>query len=392
MHLHDSESLSLSPRRPMRPIGAPGDGSAWVAQLPTFHSRAALHQQAHWAAYLDRVYGIRAIQWPLNLSALGFFHGDVPMPAAVKEALPSLGRRTRGASNRSLQGEPAAKEALLGVRRSRRGIVSGRRWREPYRLYHPPYAVEATSTVFVYDDARAIPSHTKAEVFHCAETTRQTGFWMYAARGSGVWFDVGRTFSARNRCALWAALSVPLKLTLRGPRCVAFNRAWRNLSAADVPAGAGDSPFVNANAATTFAALNLPSRCPGFWCGSVGEMMHQQHMFTEAAMEVLMRRGYDSLQLTHTEEHGIFKFEIVDLRQHFRRDPNVATVWDASAHRLVSAVDEAPRACPHERASHFFSGGWAGLSSCHCNASRACINCASRAGKHKQAARAPSAR
>ena len=46
------------------------------------------------------------------------------------------------------------------------------------------------------------------------------------------------------------------------------------------------------------------------------------------------------MQLTHSQEHGIFKLEIIDLRQHARRDGGVGT----NANR----ADIGHRVCPGE--------------------------------------------
>ena len=81
-------------------------------------------------------------------------------------------------------------------------------------------------------------NRSKVEVYHCADKMTSE-FWMYEARGSGIFYDVGHTFVVRDAMHL--------------------------------------------------RALNL----------------------THGALRLL---GYESVQFTHTYEHGLYKFELLDLR------------------------------------------------------------------------------
>jgi hypothetical protein len=38
--------------------------------------------------------------------------------------------------------------------------------------------------------------------------------------------------------------------------------------------------------------------------------MHQSFKLRQLAIRTLVRLGFDSIQLTHTQEHGIFKYEV----------------------------------------------------------------------------------
>ena len=81
---------------------------------------------------------------------------------------------------------------------------------------------------------------------------------------------------------------------------------------------------------------------------------------TYDTFKTLRKEGYDSVQFPHTNEHNMWKFEIVDLRP-----------LDDTHQR-----DAGTKACPTaEAAAHFFSG-WAGTLPCACQEdSRACLNC-----------------
>ena len=126
-----------------------------------------------------------------------------------------------------------------------------------------------------------------------------------------------------------------------------------------------------------------------------------QHKITEVALRHLVQLGFDSVQLTHTcalcararspcilltgtlnnydylsarahprgsEEHAIYKYEIVDLRQH-------------------TLAPKADRACPArnspniggESVHQFFYRGWEGQLPCICNEQKqgraGCIAC-----------------
>jgi hypothetical protein len=80
-------------------------------------------------------------------------------------------------------------------------------------------------------------------------------------------------------------------------------------------------------------------------------------------------------KLTHSEEHGMFKFEIIDLRQHFS--------YKEVAQRLklpwLEPLDVA-RPCPHPRVlREAFSRGWGGVRPCRrCDGTRivpGCLDC-----------------
>lgn len=321
--------------------------STW--SRPIFRSHAELQRDPHWARYLASVYHERVPDsaWPLDLSSFSFFYGDA-VPAATRQLLmvPLLGRSPQKGSPAVSEREPPAEETLRRAH-ARRSRSAG----DLFRMYHAPFSHAAMSTLWVYRYSRAgdylgsnsTPKHGGlVEVAHCVEATNQSQFWMYHAPGSGVWFDPGRTFVVRNRCELWSALNLTARISLRGPgaRCAIVAASWRVRPPSSLVA---------------FAHVRLEA-CPGFWCGSSRELQHQQHLLTEQALRTLAGRGYESLQLTHTEEHAIYKFELVDLRQMFQRRRR--------------ANSESPRSCPNARGRGAFFAGWRGERPCHCDDER----------------------
>ena len=117
-------------------------------------------------------------------------------------------------------------------------------------------------------------------------------------------------------------------------------------------------------------------------------------LLTEAALRELVRRGYESVQLSHTEEHAIHKFEIFDLRQHVM--PPSAAAGSSGAATTKGLLR--PHSCPRgaKSAQHYYQG-WGGAVPCGCNASarilagqpRACIRCSPETReKHLRAAAA----
>ncbi len=285
---------------------------AWQAQLPALASRE--DAPSHWLRYLDRVYGLDTLEWPLDLAQLSFFYPEVRLPARLRDLVPLLGR-----SDASVNYSISAGEVMTPPGKRRRGI-SGRDYLDVYHLYHPPFPEGAVSTIWIYPyagrvinlkdsaddiDANIVPvrAHAKAEVHHCSDGTDAPGYTMYRSHGSGVFFDVGRTYVARNRCELWSALKLPAVLPSASdaalaaaarmsigsrPRCRLVDTlgAWANLSASG-----GEQ--------RTFGDLRR-AHCPGFACegafGAPRDVWQQRQLLTEMAVRVLVRRGYDSVR------------------------------------------------------------------------------------------------
>ena len=104
--------------------------------------------------------------------------------------------------------------------------------------------------------------------------------------------------------------------------------------------------------------------------------MHMQHLLTEQAVRRALDLGYHSLQLTHTEEHGIYKYEVVDLRQHQPSIRPQRPTKELKAARVKNrngvhqGVLPPARACPCERGRQAFFGGWQADQPCRCDSRR----------------------
>ena len=111
---------------------------------------------------------------------------------------------------------------------------------------------------------------------------------------------------------------------------------------------------------------------------------------TRATLAAALAEGYDSVQLTHTQEHGIFKYEIIDVRPHRR----VLSCFDKSthdhkkdtrAHNNASspcnhANDWNASSCPMPAYASTFRSGWQGSRPCRCTATTLarCLHCDGR--------------
>ena len=63
-----------------------------------------------------------------------------------------------------------------------------------------------------------------------------------------------------------------------------------------------------------------------------------RYRMTRKALAKLVTMGYDSVQFPRTEEHGILKFEIIDLRPHRFETPPTLSLVAASPHRHLVSV------------------------------------------------------
>ena len=172
------------------------------------------------------------------------------------------------------------------------------------------------------------PSNSRVEVYHCSENGRLYDYWLYLAVGSGIYFDLGRTVAFPNAFVMARALNVSTAAT---PWCRKIDRA------------------------------------PGFYCNSARQLAATWNLLFHKTIDVLIKRGYDSVQLTRSEEHAIFKYEILDLRR-----PR------ATRNARPNGKD-APlaHACPQGVAAAHYYRGLGGTLPCVCNesVSTGCLNC-----------------
>jgi hypothetical protein len=219
--------------------------------LPVFSDVAALHARPEWLSYLSGVYGEGSLRFPLDVRAFNFFYRrDVNFSHAVG-TVPLLGRRAH--RNETLAVTLAETLIKVGGGSARWFGLSGRHLHDAFRLYHnPPYPADAAyGTLWLYGhdsrssskpsndssvaDPGTVPSagfrsFARVEVFHCAEEAQADprDFWMYLSKGSGIYFDLGKTAVFRNRCELWRrrAVGVP-RMSLRFlPRCWRRREDW----------------------------------------------------------------------------------------------------------------------------------------------------------------------
>ena len=156
---------------------------------------------------------------------------------------------------------------------------------------------------------------------------------MYYAPGSGVWYDLGRTAIARDLYDLAAKHNVSVT--------------------------------------SRYCRKGAPGVRPP--CANRREHMHHGTLLVSATARALASRGFDSFQLTHTEEHGLYKYEIVDLRQ--------LRAGGAAKGGRVRALPPTP--CPRSSPSLGepllrFSHGWGGKLPCRkCTPWRipGCLSC-----------------
>ena len=350
--------------------------------LPSFHDLGSLHAQPLWLRYLDSVYGVASLRFPLDMKNLTLFYANDELFARKDLALvPLLGRRPlRDEKSRAIS--LAETIVTVGGGSAKWFGLCGRGLHDAYRLYHsPPYpetAVLGTLWIYGYGSTRAsatnasairapgvhprdgFRSFTRVEVFHCSEEAKADSrdFWMYLAPGSGVYFDLGKTIAFADRCEMWRSTLTPL------PRI-----SWRHVPRC----GRRHGDWLTPNA-STFASLR-PGRCPGFSCGTATELAQLVHRITFSAIDALARAGYDSVQLTRSQEHAIHKFEIIDLRQHVMMNASASHIDKQGA----ESRDWARTPCPRRGNGAFFRG-WGGSEPCGvCDGKRArvrgCLHC-----------------
>lgn len=333
-------------------------GASWYDSLPSFAS--AENMPVAWRRYLKRVYGptVSNLPFPFHIKKLNFFFVS-DLPASVKPCDRKLLGLPHANSSKILPGD-----ALVPVPHDQmRG-----RYRYPGRMYHDVYSLypnesheEETAWVYLWpssshsDDVHGFPSNSWVEVYHRFEDLED--YWMYLAAGSGIYYQLGRTVVARD------AQSLISKVDGLG----------RNVTGRSQP----------------ISTLRI-GRCWGLHkCPSSSELMHQWYKLRQAAIQTLVRLGYESIQLTHVQEHGIFKFEIIDLRQHeattrecYSRDKRRASAHHFCKPRVKRALTKKEwqygksSACPTLSTSAFFRTGWNASVPCNCNSSAAfSLNC-----------------
>jgi len=283
--------------------------------LPRFHSMEELRQQPQWHGYLNAVFGAESeYTFPVDLNRNTFFYFNA-LPLEWQRALVARPLMATDATVDSRTGKMHRDYRIKGRRESRHAVYYKER---PVKRYHGDwYALfggdgdgnAGAATAWRYRLPHQSGGHanrSKVEVYHCADKMTSE-FWMYEARGSGIFYDVGHTFVVRDAMHL--------------------------------------------------RALNL----------------------THGALRLL---GYESVQFTHTYEHGLYKFELLDLR-HLPAPalPSASSTASSTAPGggrsksesfLEGSDSQKDRhgkrngPCPAESHAHHFTRGWGGRLPCAC--------------------------
>ena len=251
-----------------------------------FRNEAEL-RASEWFDYVDQIYGIETLRYPFHLGALAYFHfGKLPP------------------SGQGVYRVPQGEFLLTDPDTLRYGdfvhalypIHTGDVWRI-YRHLNS-LCVDWLQTACLGGErvlTRGAPDHSYVEVQHaCCDGHTQggstlIGFWHYLAPGSGVFFNVGKTFAARDH----ATMSFEIQDRLG---C--------------------DQNY-------------LASHGIGHGWGPFG-----------VSFECLRAHGFDSIQFTHHMEHSMDLYEVVNLHDtHNQREYNPNCPDAANAHRYRQGWD-----------------------------------------------------
>ena len=127
---------------------------------PRFETQAALSADAKWSAYFSKVYGGLPNAYPDCVYDFNFLHKDAYEAAGLHGTRPVVD-------------VPSVKEGDLYLKLGTTGVN--------YGIYHGSYT--------------PVPSHTWVEVTHAVLPTELEGAWVWRQRGSGVWYQTGRTIT-----------------------------------------------------------------------------------------------------------------------------------------------------------------------------------------------------
>ncbi len=322
---------SAPPSMPPQDILSPtlaNSSKVWQRELPRFESYTELCAEPLWMRYLDAVYG-NELRFPIDLRAFHFFYFnylhhrpparpllstniDVPFMGDPQHAIAAAGHAQ---SDRNLQRGRAHLDVYLMWGTCGAGISSGcgraTVWVYPF-LANGSVSLPNGSVALHIDGG--IPDNTRVEVYHCANGRDSASYWMYLAVGSGIFYDVGRSYR-------WLSAEVQKD---SGGKHLSILKELLNRT------------------------VSSHERLPAY-------LQHRYQAFT-----LLRQQGYDSVQFPHTTEHNMWKFELVDLRP-----------LDVSQQRVAGM-----QACPNGTAAAYFFSGWGGTERCVCQEEgHACLNC-----------------
>jgi len=291
---------------PMPPWGFRGVRRAKMSLLPTFASRKKL-ERSKWSRYFDSTWGLATLtdaDFPLALRGFTYFRADwLPPPLrSLASKVAPLGR-PRACYDMYTEMDPKYDAAA-----NRPPAL----WLHAYPTVAPYARCTKRKSALGGGQCKGahrppdepqrwpwpygLPSHARVPVVRtCCDVPRK-GFWLYLAVGSGAYFDLGRTLAFREHEDAMAYFGVPTALNWYDPE-------------------------------VEQAILRSPKA-----------------------------RELDSIQYTHHAEHGLYKYEIMDL--------------------AGSAADAVQRdACPLPANAARYHGGWRGRAPCRCPEGSTFLQC-----------------
>lgn len=284
----------------------------------SFESLVALWRSG-WYDYLDQIYGASTLRFPCSLRQLGFFYTSrIPGGVRFREHPRSALTRLEGADANVVYG-PMQRGELY---RTWGGDLLGTSWAQ-LNLYRMLHALDGrwspeVDTPVGGPSPRGFASHERVEVMHTVGDARGSGMWFYYAKGSGIYFDVGRTVVYRDHLHAARELGIPC---------------------ADLSGKA--------------ARFEFPKAC----ADAVEGDSTAEHRFQLEATRRGAAAGYDSIQFARHPENHIWRFEIL------------------ATNVFEDAVSlDGKSGCPARRYATRFSRGWGGVEACMCRAAPD-INC-----------------
>jgi len=165
----------------------------WVESLPKFNSRDELGKSPSWSKYLSQLYGPELIDvdFPLDLASFDLFYPEY-LDAAGLVDYP----RQQSDGMKVLNYEEIYQKLQQAKLDGRQfwSMKAGDVFQTPNNGCLP----FADKVIRVYrPNHRAIKNTSKIEVVHgqCQDGRSEPQYWMYHLRGSGIFYNVGRTLA-----------------------------------------------------------------------------------------------------------------------------------------------------------------------------------------------------
>jgi hypothetical protein len=237
------------------PEPAEESGKICTPVFPVFADMQQLKSTV-WYDYLDKIYGAHTLTFPIDIAEFNVYH-IAHLPQCISDHI------IDGSPMSTAPERPTKHNDFYTIQ----GFMYGP---DPFiwRYMYPSLPVDMEKDP-PFEHTGGIPNYTNIEVVHLCCDSITDGYWMFYAKGSGIYYNVGKT------------IAFPDPTT-----------AVRHFL------GPGAQPDV-------IPGTNL-------------RLMRR----------IARRQGWDSIQLTHNRE-TIFKFEIEDVRTESIStcpDPNFLTI------------------------------------------------------------------